>query len=575
MELGEWYLHDEPSGIGNYQTWWINDPNNAYPAILNHTLAVGYYFVKGFISNEIPFSINLSAPHNWMAKLYAVRENTSYGIIHVDLYGYRNGNEKLIFRMDPQPITVAGNPTGENRTAYIWQSQDYQDYRVQENDRIICKIYLNVTAGGWFAFAYDHVKYGSSVTDPVEYRYFRNQITEDKVYASSYTTIQGSLSSGSLSNLTSSDNVYMVFNSETVGSYDWIEVLFNGTVTGSQPLLELEVEGKYSVVINSQFNSLYNYDLDRYAQSGEDGYDIFEFATTDRIRYLTETYNFSRFRDLASGEWSYNITIYAENPFSVSLDYLHFRLWAYELGTSQTTSYKTSGDLKNQVVGIRVYPQYENGTEIEITDYLSANVTVPTSAPWWKLGSWWCPERENVSRVIVRIEATGAGLLWSFITEELNATLDWYQWHLWYYFAAVNVGTPWFPNWQYYLRFGSATYDTRIGGFKWHVPSAKEWYGIAAWSFTLITRQWTSIVSWTLTLLTRQWVSIASWSLTLITKGWAIIASWSFTLFARGWWIVASWTLGLVLRRAFPFILIIMALFILFLFSYGTKEETR
>jgi len=319
--------------------------------------------------------------------------------------------------------------------------------------------------------------------DPTEVRYFRNAITESKVYVEDYNIVTGSLSSGSVSNLTASDNVYMVFSSTEVGVGDYqIEVEFNGTHTGAQPKLELKAEGKYSGAVTSQYNSFYNYDLSRYAQSGEDGYDIFEFGTVDTVRYLNVEFNFTRFVDSVDGEWRYNITCLRSSAFTFSLDYVHLRTFGYELGTSQTASAKESAEVTLDI-GIRVwYFNSSDHKEIEVTSGSPvATVTVPTSTTT-KSNTWNCPETTGVENVTVRIYH-GTTLLYTFVTEGLEGQLDAYTWTVYYAFLYKNIGTPRFPNWITTFVFGSATYNSRIEDFKWSV-------GAVSYELNLCVKDW-------------------------------------------------------------------------------------
>jgi len=347
--------------------------------------------------------------------------------------------------------------------------------------------------------------YGTSET-----RYFRNAITESKVYPENYNILQGTLDSGSIGDLNTSDNTYMVFNSVEVSEDNHqVEIEFNGTHTGVQPKLELKIEGKYSGAVTTQCNTLYNYDLDRYAQTGEDGYDTFKFGTTDSIRYLNVELNFSRFRS-STGEWKYKVTTIRASAFTLSLDYMHFRTFAYELGTTRTSSYVSSLDVEGLTIGIRVWKFDTDTKEMEITSGSPVATVIGPSSSTVLDADWECPETSNVENVTVRIYKSG-DLLWTFVTEELNEQLDNVEWTVYYAFARVNMGTPYFPNWVTFLRFGASTYDTRIESFSHSTPSEKEWHNIASWTFTLNTRQWTDVDSWTFHLRTRQWTYITNW----------------------------------------------------------------
>jgi len=314
----------------------------------------------------------------------------------------------------------------------------------------------------------------------VETRYLRNALYENKQFPTAYNIITGSLSSGSLTNLQASDNVYMVFNSAAVGYNQVVEVEFIGSISGHIPFLQVQFEAHASVAVTVEV-AVYNYEKGAYETSPSTMYRSASIGTSDYTLYLYNLLGNKKYRS-ATGEWKVKVkatkTGTASAPasaFSLYIDYLHFRSVAFQLGTTQTTTAAgNDSDVSGLTVGIRVWRVNADESETEITagspvaTVTGADTTTTLSA------TWACPETPNVVAVIIIVyrgtyymqtaDPAAGGLPLVFITEDLNATLQASTWTVYYafWYSAITDET--------YFRFGTTTYNSRIENFTWTVP---------------------------------------------------------------------------------------------------------
>jgi hypothetical protein len=573
-EYGEWYLHDEASGIGSYQTWWINDPNNAAPAVINRTLNVGYYFVKGFISNSLPFSVTLKPPHNWLASLYVNKSVQARGFITVQIYGWRNGAEKLVFTMQAKPFETVCE-----RAAHVWQSKDTKTYVIQENDRIICKLYLNVTNAGWFAFAYDNINYDSFVSDPTETRYMRSDTqTINGLLAYKLETSQSS-SALSVSSTASSTSLYGTTIRPTSDVLAGFPTQYPASSYHYQKVDDVVADDTDTMVLTSVEDVTVYYD--RYGHTAYGG------AST--IAYVKVT-----FRAMKSGVGSRKATfsggIYINGVYYWTIGTGATNVWTtdsviYYLNPNTNLPWTTT-DISNLQLAIKgsslyyleaYYPAYCTQIYMEVYTYTdidtiySIDVVKRTSAgaetaigtkvastthtlayyfsnPGLDSGTWVCPQTalETTDSIVVRVYVKiGSGswtLIREFTTAQLGAlSLDSATWTVYYYLSVlVDASYMYSKFWH-----GTSTYNSRITNFVWTEAVTKSWHTIISWSFSLLTRQWTSIGTWALNLQTRQWNTISPWALSLFTRNWNPISTWNFNLLTRAWSYISSWTLNL------------------------------
>ena len=309
----------------------------------------------------------------------------------------------------------------------------------------------------------------------VETRYLRNALSESKVYPSSYNIIKGSLTSGSLSDLQSSNDVYMVFASEAIDTSEQrVEVEFSGTHSGHMPFLQVLIEAHASQSVQYEV-SVYNYETEQYETSGTMYY-YASLGTSDSEAYLYCTTGCRKYRS-SGGEYKIKVkAITTGSPapsFSLYIDYLHYRTVAFQLGTTQTTTSRGNDtNILGEIIGIRVWKVNADDTETELTPgSIVATVTAPSSTTILS-NTWDCPSATNVVAIVVRVYTTtilktadlsSGGLPLTFITEDINGTLNASTWTVYYAFDYISFTR------ETYFRFGDSTYNSRIENFSWTV----------------------------------------------------------------------------------------------------------
>jgi hypothetical protein len=304
----------------------------------------------------------------------------------------------------------------------------------------------------------------------------RNALWDNKTYPSSYNIIDGSLAGGSLADLQASDNVYMSFNK---GADNNVEVEFIGNISGHVPFVQVDVEAHVSTERSPLYTievAAYNWQTGAYETTGT----MFRqtgIGTTDIHVYLYSLLgNKGKYVD-ANGNWKIKVKVYGDvnlvNP-ALYIDYLCFRSVAFQLGTSQTTSYRSNDlDCQGANVGIRVWGIKSDETEVEISSGIVAVVSVPYGQTVTLSATWNCPSTQQYVAFLVIVylgtdvmtsaSLITGGLPFIFMTEDLNAQLQaatWTVYYAFYYDATLD---------QTFFRFGTSTYNSRIENFTYGV----------------------------------------------------------------------------------------------------------
>jgi hypothetical protein len=301
-------------------------------------------------------------------------------------------------------------------------------------------------------------------------RYNRNALVENKQFPTSYNLIHGSLSSGALSDLQSSNDVHMVFSAGLVGGNQRIvEAEFAGSHSGHMPFLQLLAELKTSVAVGCEL-SAYNYEQGAYETTAP-MYLWFGTLTYDQTKYLYNTLNSRKYRSTL-GEWKVKVKTTRTGTgdpgaYTLSIDHLYYRTVAYELKTANTTTVAgAEQNVMGSTVGIRVWKVNSDDSETEIDGSdLKAAVTGPSRTQTLN-ANYTPPQTSNVVALLVRVYVGSdtlsttalslGGLPMVFITEDVNDTLQSTQWTVYYafYYNATFDET--------YYRFGSSTFQSRI-----------------------------------------------------------------------------------------------------------------
>jgi hypothetical protein len=324
---------------------------------------------------------------------------------------------------------------------------------------------------------------------PVETRYMRNALWDNKTYPSAYNIITGSLAGGSLTNLQASDDVYMSFASAAVGYNQVVEVEFVGSISGHLPFVQVQFEAHGSIAVDTIEIAAYNYQTGAYETTGT-MYTSYGLSTSDTTWYLYNLLGNKGKYVSATGEWKVKVKATrlgtASSPapaFTLYIDYLHFRSVCFQLGTAQTATVAGNDlDVSGLTVGIRVWGIKADETEEEITAGSTvAKVTGPSTTVTLS-ATWNCPSTtQYVAYFIIVYRGTevlrtadlgSGGLPLLFMTEDLNASLlssTWTVYYAFYYSAILD---------QTFFRFGTTTYNSRIAPFTWAVPVVGQYYFI-------------------------------------------------------------------------------------------------
>lgn len=392
--------------------------------------------------------------------------------------------------------------------------------------------------------------------DPVETRYLRNALWDNKTYPSAYNVLTGNLAGGTLANLQASDNVYMSFGSASVGYVQIVEVEFIGSLTGHVPFVQVQFEAHESVLISSVEFAAYNWQTGAYETTGT-MYASIGISTSDITRYLYNLLGNKGKYVSATGDWK--VKVKARNAgtatapaaaFTLYIDYLCFRSVCYQLGTTQTTTAGGNDAFVDGLqVGIRVWGIKADDTEVEITAGTPVATVTGSSVTTTLSATWNAPSTVQYAAFLVIVYRSASpmqtsdpytgGLYLAFMTEDLNASLSAAKWTVYYAF--------WYSAFadETYFRFGTSTYNSRIENFVWTQAVAKQWHDISTLQFNLLTRQWTSIAIYNFSLITRTWNTIANWLLNLHVRAWNTITNWTFNMISRMWQNIAFWSFNL------------------------------
>jgi hypothetical protein len=273
----------------------------------------------------------------------------------------------------------------------------------------------------------------------------------------------------------------MVFNK---GADNNVEVEFSGTISGHLPFLQVTVEAHLSESRTPAYVlevSAWNFQTGAYETSGSTMYKSVGTGRSDVNAYLFNLLgNKGKYVD-ANGNWKIKVKVTGDasltNP-ALYLDYICFRSVSFQLGTSQTASYLANDlDCQGGNVGVRVWGIKADETEVEITSGSSvAVVSVPYGQTVTLSATWNCPATAQYVAFLVIVylgtnvmrtaDPASGGLLFAFITEDLNSALasaTWTVYYAFYYNATLD---------QTFFRFGTTTYNSRIANFTWGVVAA-------------------------------------------------------------------------------------------------------
>jgi hypothetical protein len=336
-----------------------------------------------------------------------------------------------------------------------------------------------------------------NVYGTTETRYDKNATNNQLNYVVSYKIDTGSLSSGTVANLQTSDNGYMVFASASSGGQQVLDVEFFGSQSGHLPFIQIPYERKSSPGVSYSYVAAYNWTKGAY-ESVPTMYTSGSIGTSDATVYIYSILGCTDYVNSTDG-WAIEVKAWTTGSpppsFTVSIDMLYFRVVSYQFSTSQSSSYVTNDAFVDGLsISIDVSVVRSDNTE-EIIGSKVAAVTGPSSTTNLH-NTWNCPATSNVVAVIIRIykastimrtlDYASGGLPFVFISEDLNGNLvaaTWTAYYYFYYYSSTD---------ETRLRFGSSTYNTRILNFQWSQATIENFYGTILFGFSV-----TNVKTWT------------------------------------------------------------------------------
>ena len=579
----ETYLRNANSDVAGYLTVTKTRPtsttNKTFPITATSSGAV---LIAKWITPSVPNArYDLPKKYNFLFQMYGNKSSTNVNnaSFFAELGYYRSGVEYPFFNS-----TRSDRLVNESMVAMMWQTAFSTNFTLVKNDRIYMKLYLYAEGSGRFYFGCESRYVPSFVLDPTETRFFRNDWVENTTIPTAYTLTTGNLDSGTVSNLATSDNSYMVFRGAYSTGNKIVNVTFSGIVGEGfhLPMLQCKRELKSNVTGILGNVSWYNY-----TAGGWDTTAGSMFATLNPTTSDVTSYNYilnygNKYTSTTGRAWQVKFYLYASVNFTVSFDLVQFRSTYYTLLTTNTAS---AGAMDEDLYGaysgaqIRIEKinqtysgaslqsessyRIDGGSDVAPVTTTGANEIVSNTHAFSALTI------TNMTTIVVYVDQNAAGTLTSsdpstggkkavFMTEEFNDTqsISAVSWTIYYCmrYIAISDTEAWF--------FGSSTRNSNITNFQWTTVGAKIWNTVATWMFNLTARAWTSVGTWIenlttrswnnlpfeLFLITRSWTSVATWEIDLFTKTWNLIVTWETDLLTRGWNIASTWIIDLVTR---------------------------
>jgi hypothetical protein len=550
------YLDSLNSDIAGYSRFSLISPI----AILNRTIYVPttsaqIRLISKWMSASAFFPrTDLSTQYNFLFELYGNKSSSTINdaSFFCELGIYRGGSELPFFNSSRS--TFLPNSTFQS---LLFQYQISQNVTVDSGDRIYLKVFLESHGAGSFWFSYDSRKCPSNFNDPSETRYMTSTEYSNTTAPTNYGITTGSLMSGTISSIATSDNAYLIFNSVNVSVKPTVEVWINGSCDFALPFIQPRIEFKTNVTV-SYWIEAYNFTNGGYDSGiGQTMKKTGTSSTSDVTYYIYSRFDSTKYVSSTSREWKIRVKLNSTtvSGFQLSIDFIDFRnRWKY-LSTTQTSS-STGFDqnVAGSMVGIRIgklnttngeaYYDLDGGTFV-------AQVPSPDETKFDN-NTYSISQTQNFSRIVVRVVYGGAtnllsaggdlnagGMVAVFMTEAFNDTcqLDSSIWNVFYYFR-------YFPDPLdvTYFQYGSSTRNSRIESFVWSVLGAKIWHDVAIWTENLLARSWISSATFSFFLNVRSWTTSSTFFLLLNTRSWITSATFDFLLNSRGWRDSSIWT---------------------------------
>ncbi|MCJ7482274.1 MAG: hypothetical protein MUO31_04850 [Thermodesulfovibrionales bacterium] len=565
--LGQnFYFHRELSGIGNYRFLNSTFPSYSDSKNVTQTIPVGVWEIgDGWITNAVPRNITLERAYNFLFSVWGGGGGNA--MVFFKFYAYRSGVEHFLFTSNPSEQLIV------NASELLWQHRTREvSLSVLEGDRLVLRLFLDVSVAGTFGLGYDCVQYPSYVNDPTETRYMR--LETGSVNGGTFqwlNTSQGVIDTNSQRNLASVSSEFLYPTSDVAVSWQ----CSSGSVHYS-----LIDEASYDDAdsVGSKEPSVPDHKVDLYGHTA-----LSTSSPISRISLIVRRRGYGSiyvgwviggtfyFQTITAGgaSWAFAMVWWDSSPASgvgwtksevngasmqiqqhgtfdqiANVSQLYARVYYY----SDSTCYW----------GFTVCKRDSGGSETTLTSGVQTFLTSSISAFLLDGGrlynvTWSCPLTvlSSTDSVVVGVfykVSVGSWYLhtgYNFSTSQLGGELlNGSVWTLHFYlYPSVSVTYVYCA-----LRWGSSIYNSRIEGFVW-TEATKVWQNVSTWGFQLLTRQWTTVGTWGYQLLTRQWINISTWNFQLVTMAWNTVGTWTLQILPKQWNMVETWALQFLTRQ--------------------------
>lgn len=553
------YFHRNLSGIESFRflnrSFPIYKDQNTYRV---DNVPEGIFEVgSGWVTEAIKKNCTLTRSYNFLFSVWS--HGNGNATFFFKFYAYRNNREIYLFTTKSSDLI----PKTTMLIEMLWQHRIGETtIHIKEGDRLVLRLFINVTKRGDFEAGFDCSEYPSYVMDPTEVRYMRGDLwTINGLYGFKLQTVQSA--TGQLVLVSYSGDVTGYW-----GSRVWKRAS-NGTeteITSGDAVAVVsrnsDGAGLQSATWNCPETSLASTD----AIVVRVYMDTSNPPATLRREFVTEQLGASK---LDAETWTFYY--YTEKSTAVSAK-THYTDYQNHTVNGQNhhkhiTSRDSSSSFAVRRIGtgtayasVRWFIVHSGGSEAELGESGTYKAVASRTTTGWAIGTYSLSETNITTTDAIKVKFyfrlgsssfSESDYAMSFITTQLGVTklyattlqVNYYllkalaYWEIffgWYYDSYIEDFAPYshVNGYKYEatttLRFrhGTSTYNSRIENFAWSEAITKTWHSIL-WNLTLNTRKWFSLL-WNLTLNVKKWNSIL-WNLTLISSLWHQI-TWSLIL---------------------------------------------
>ena len=551
------YLRGTSTYVSGYKDLSVIAPTSTTNTIIRINANSSTDFVLDkWITPSYAFSGNIELPtqYNFLFSMWSNKSSSTSNnaSLFCQIGYYRNSTEFIFFNSSRSEYL-----TNQTFTCMVWQTKTSINYTLTSGDRLYIKVFLHTYGNGIFYFGYNSRNVPSYFLDPTETRFFRNDFVSNSTVPTAYTLTTGNLDSGTISNVGTSDNTYIIVRGAYSTSNKIVNITFSGVVGQNFHLPTLQCLYEYKSNVSGIVGNVswFNYTNNNWDSMAGTMYSILTTPTSDSTKYNTAIYTANKYTSTNGRLWKVKFYLSSSVNFTVSFDLVQFRSVYYTLLTSNTAV--TGGfdeDLYNIYSGAKIRIQKINqtysgvnlqsesdyridgGTDVASVSTTGANEILTGTHSFSGMTV------NNMSTIVVYIESSSSTTLTSgdfstggkkavFMTEEFNDTqlIDVSIWSVYYTFRYSSF----YETELFY--FGNNTRNSNITNFSWSNPSAKNWQTAITFVSYLVTRQWNTALSFISYLSTRQWNTALIFNNYLVTRQWNTPINFNNYLNVRGW----------------------------------------